>query len=176
MIKDQMKAGRAFTAGFVATLVMTLIMYVAPMMGMPKMDVAAMLGNFITGLPAEPFNAAWNLGMLIHFIDGTIIFSLIYVFTLYRMMPGRVVQSGTLFGIALWFLSQIIVMPIMGAGLFAANTPRPVMTVIGSLIGHIIYGAILGKLIGEPITESAEQQSRVRESEVEVHEVEEGSR
>lgn len=36
---------RAVMGGFIGTLVMTMMMYAAPMMGMPKMDIAGMLGS-----------------------------------------------------------------------------------------------------------------------------------
>lgn len=39
-------------------------------------------------------------------------------------------------------------MPIMGMGFFSAHAPKPMMAVVGSLIGHIIYGAILGAIAG----------------------------
>lgn len=51
--------GKAIGAGFVATLVMTTLMYMAPLMGMPKMDIAAMLGNFL--------GIGWTMGMITTF-------------------------------------------------------------------------------------------------------------
>lgn len=46
-----MKSTRALISGFAATVAMTALMIVAPMMGMPKMDFGAMLG---TGNPMMP--------------------------------------------------------------------------------------------------------------------------
>ena len=44
-------------------------MYIgAPMMCLPKMDIAAMLGRTLDG---------WSMGMAMHLINGTIIFPLI---------------------------------------------------------------------------------------------------
>ncbi|MCI0404799.1 MAG: DUF1440 domain-containing protein [candidate division Zixibacteria bacterium] len=137
---------KALTAGFVATLAMTMLMYVAPMMGMPKMDIAAMLGGMLGGGMPEPMGGAWLVGMLIHFVNGTIIFPLIFAFLLYSRFPGAPVVKGILWGLILWFLAQIMVMPMMGAGFFAGNTPQPFMTVFGSLMGHLVYGVILGWL------------------------------
>ena len=46
---EKANVSRALLAGFVATLVMTMMMYAAPLMGMPKMDIAAMLGSMLIG-------------------------------------------------------------------------------------------------------------------------------
>jgi hypothetical protein len=55
-------------------------------------------------------------------------------------------------GLILWFVSQAMVMPMMGAGFFSGHAPQPIMTVVGSLMGHIIYGVILGGVYGaEPV-------------------------
>ena len=136
-------------AGFVATLVMTMMMYVAPMMGMPKMDIAAMLGSlFNNGQMPEQMSGLWWTGMIFHFVNGSIIFPLIYAYLLYPYLPGAPWVRGLVWGLILWFLAQAAVMPMMGMGFFSANAPQPVMAVIGSLIGHVIYGSILGWLAG----------------------------
>ncbi len=147
---------RAIGAGFIATLVMTMLAYVAPMMGMPKMDFAAMLGSMFVGEMPAVMSGAWLLGMLIHFIDGTVIFSLIYSNFLYGYLPGSNWLKGVIWGGVLWALSQVIVMPVLGMGLFSANAARTGMVVIGSLIGHLVYGAILGKLAGVQAGKSVE--------------------
>ena len=65
---------RAVVGGFVGTLGMTAMMYVvAPMMGL-HMDIAAMLGSMLGG--------NWAAGMAMHFVDGSLVFPAIYVYTL----------------------------------------------------------------------------------------------
>ena len=59
-------------------------------------------------------------------------------------LSGNAVTKGLLFSLVPFLLAQILVMPMMGAGLFSANTPAPLMMVMGSLIGHLVYGATLG--------------------------------
>lgn len=144
----KVNAGRAMAAGFVATLVMTIIMYAAPMMGMPKMDIAAMLGSLLSTQPAVPGSGSWWMGMVMHFIDGSIIFSLIYAYWLYPALPGAPWVKGLVWGLILWFLAQAAVMPMMGMGFFSANAPQAQMAFVGSLIGHIIYGVLLGAIAG----------------------------
>lgn len=38
----------------------------------------------------------------------------------------------------------MMVMPMMGAGLFSSNAPEGMMLATGSLVGHLIYGGIVG--------------------------------
>ena len=105
--------GRATLGGFVGTLAMTAMMYmVAPMMGL-RMDVAEMLGSVLGG--------SWAAGMLMHFVNGTLIFPAIYTYALIGILPASPVVKGSLWGIALWLLAQIVVMPMMGGGFFSSQ-------------------------------------------------------
>jgi uncharacterized membrane protein YagU involved in acid resistance len=149
---ENANASKAIGAGFIATLVMTLMMYIAPMMGMPKMDIATMLGSMFTSGMPQPWSGAWWTGMIFHFINGTIIFPLIYAYLLYPFLAGSPWLRGTEWGLILWLLAQAMVMPMMGVGFFSANAPQPFTSVMGSLIGHIVYGAILGAIAGEQAT------------------------
>lgn len=100
---------RTVLGGLAGTIVMTLMMYfVSPMMGV-KMDIAASLGSMLGG--------SWTLGMMMHFLNGTIIFPLIYAFLLFRLLPGGPLTKGAIWGVILWLLAQVVVMPMMGAGL-----------------------------------------------------------
>ena len=140
--------GQAILAGFVATLVMTFLMYLAPLMGMPKMDIASMLGSlFFTPAPA-PGTSGWWVGMIMHFINGSIIFPLVFAYLLYPLLPGRPWVKGLGWGLVLWFLAQALVMPMMGMGFFTSEHPQATAAVVGSLLAHILYGAIFGALYG----------------------------
>jgi uncharacterized membrane protein YagU involved in acid resistance len=131
---------KAILGGFVGTSVMTLMMYfVAPMMLGKPMDIAAMLGSMLGG--------SWAMGLLMHFANGSIIFPLIYVYGLYRLLPGEPWLRGTIWGLILWLLAQALVMPMMGAGVFSAHAGG-LMAVMASLIGHVVYGALLGGIAG----------------------------
>ena len=68
----------AIAAGLGGTAVMTILMYVAPMMGMPKMDIVAMLGLGVAtavdidifGLVATAILAAGFIPLGIQIIGG----------------------------------------------------------------------------------------------------------
>jgi len=87
--------GRAIVGGFVGTVLLTLMMcFVAPMMTGQRMDIAARLGDMVGVGP--------GVGMVMHFLNGSVIFALIYVYVLCRFLPGtgnspgRPAQAGTL--------------------------------------------------------------------------------
>lgn len=141
-------------AGFAATAAMTALMYLAPMMGMPKMDIATMLGTMFLG----SLGAAFWLGLMVHLMMGTLLFPVTYRFAL-QPGTGGGTGRGLIFGLILWAAANLMVMPMMGAihpmvksgmmpapGLLMLNLG--VMAPVGSLIGHVVYGALLGKLAG----------------------------
>lgn len=131
---------KAIIGGFVATVVLTLIMYyVAPLMLPGPMDVAGMLGGLL-GVSA-------TIGMIIHFINGTIIFPLIYIYLLYQVLPGAPWLKGLWWGLILWLLAELTFVPLAGGGVFHGGNIMPIM---GSLIGHAVYGILLGAIAGGP--------------------------
>ena len=132
---------RAALGGFIGTVAMTVMMYVvAPMMGL-HMDIAAMLGSMLGG--------SWIAGLMMHFVNGSVIFPAIYVYALYARLPGSPVIRGTVWGVVLWLVAQTMVMPMMGAGLFSSAIGGT-MAAMGSLIGHILYGSLLGVVASAP--------------------------
>ncbi len=132
--------GKAILGGIVGTVVMTFMMhFVAPMMLGRPMDEAAMLGGGLGG--------SWTMGMLMHLLNGSVVFPFIYAYLLYLVLSGDPWVKGTTFGLLLWFLSQAFVTPMMGGGLFSAKAVG-LMAVMASLIGHVVYGALLGAVAG----------------------------
>jgi uncharacterized membrane protein YagU involved in acid resistance len=115
-----------------------MMYFVAPMMLGHPMDIAKMLGSML--------GENWWAGMVMHFVNGTVIFPLIYVFLLYGVLQGSPVVKGISWGIALWLLAQVVVMPMMGAGFFSGSA----MAAMGSLVGHVAYGWLLGWIAGSP--------------------------
>jgi hypothetical protein len=145
----QVRPGRTILAGSVATLVMTLMIYAAPHLGGPRMDIAAMLGSRLHGgqMPA-PQSGYWWIGLMMHVINGAILFPLLYAFLLYPLLPGPPWAKGLTWGLVLWFVQEAMVMPMMGNGFFSTKAPDPRMAVMAGLMAHLIYGTILGALAG----------------------------
>ena len=137
---------KTIAGGFIGTVMFTLMMrVVAPMMGV-RMDIVAKLGEMThTGMAG---------GLFMHFLNGTVIFPLIYVYLLYRLLPGAPWQKGLLWGVILWLGVEIVMMPMMGSGIFSMETGG-MKAVIAALIGHLVYGAILGAIAGAPAPANA---------------------
>lgn len=132
---------RAILGGVAGTAVMTVMMYlVGPTMGL-HMDIAAMLGSVLGG--------SWAAGMMMHAVNGALIFPAVYAYALYDRVPGSPVIKGTVWGVGLWLVAQVMVMPMMGAGLFSSNAGG-VMAAMGSLAGHVMYGSVLGVVASTP--------------------------
>lgn len=131
--------GKAILGGAIGTALMTGMMYmVAPMMGL-HMDIAAMLGSMMGG--------NWAAGMAAHLMLGTVVFPALYTLVLFAKLPGAPVVRGATWGVGLWLMAQLIVMPMMGAGVFSSNAGG-MMAAAGSLMGHLLYGGALGAIAG----------------------------
>jgi len=131
--------GKGLIAGFVATVVLSMLMLMKSAMGlMPELDVVAMLSGMMGTGPA--------MGWLGHFMIGTVawggLFGLIE-----PSLPGEGYWlKGIVLGVGAWLLMMAMVMPMAGAGFFGMNLgmTAPVMT----LMLHIIFGAVLGGAYG----------------------------
>lgn len=128
--------GRAIAGGVVGTALISMMMYwVAPvMMGMP-MDVAAMVSGML--------GTSWAVGMGIHWVLGSLVFPIAYATVVYGALTGAPWLRGALFGVTLWLLSEVLVTPMAGGGVFHAGD---MMAIMGGLVGHLIYGVALGAI------------------------------
>jgi uncharacterized membrane protein YagU involved in acid resistance len=125
----------AVAGGLAGTVVMTGLMLVAPAMGLPPMNVGAMLGSVMGG--------SLVLGWMAHVVIG-ILLALGYAALFAPRLPGPGVVRGGVFSVVPWLMAQLVVMPMMGAGLFGGSAAGA----IGSLMGHILYGMVLGAIYG----------------------------
>jgi uncharacterized membrane protein YagU involved in acid resistance len=129
--------GKMIVAGLVGTLVMTAIgLFVAPMMGMPKMNPAEMLAMQMGGSVA--------LGWAGHLMIGAVL-AVIYGTVASAKLPGPAAARGAIFSLAPWLMAQLVVMPMMGMPLFSGSASMA----MGSLVGHLVYGAVIGVMIGD---------------------------
>ena len=137
---------KAIAGGFIGTVMFTLMMrFVVPMMGV-RMDIVAKLGEMThTGMAG---------GLFIHFLNGTVIFPLLYVYLLYRWLPGAPWQKGLLWGVILWLGVETVMMPMMGGGIFIMEMGG-MKAVMAAFIGHLVYGVVLGAVAGAPAVAKA---------------------
>jgi hypothetical protein len=93
--------------------------------------------NFVDALAT--MLGGWKMGMLVHVLNGAIIFPLAYVVFLYRFFPGPAYLKGLTFGLMLWLASQLLILPLIGAGLFSSQMGG--IRASGTLLlGHLAYG------------------------------------
>jgi len=132
----QTTIARTVAGGVLGTVAMTTVaVFVAPMMGLPAMNPAHMLASQMGGILA--------LGWAAHFMIGTVL-AVIYAWLAAPRLLGPPVARGALFSLAPWLMAQVMVMPIMGMGLFSGSAGMAV----GSLVGHLVYGAVVGAVVG----------------------------
>ena len=109
----------------------TLVMMIAPMMGMPKMSPPAML-SMMMGFPLV-------VGWVMHFMIG-VIFAMAYAFFFIKLVKkvNNNILKGAIFGMAVFIFAQIM-MAIM-----EMMFPMPPMEgsmmlmMVGSITGHVI--------------------------------------
>ena len=129
---------RGFLYGLLATLGMTIIMLLgtfSKLSPMPAPIPVALVHKLIGNLPKP---ALMGLGMLFHFLYGGIAGA---VFA--KIVKNKNILMGFGWGVILWIIMQIIVLPLLGWGVFGSSiTPK---IAIATLALHLIYGGILGR-------------------------------
>ncbi len=142
----------AIVAGVVGTIVMSMIMLMAPMMGMPKMAIWEMLGSM--------FSKDGNnvLGWAMHFMMG-VIFAIIYAALWAFGIGSATWANGLVFGAVHWLIAGLMMggVPMMHAGVKAGTVKAPglymtanggMMSFVGGLIGHAVYGLVVALVYG----------------------------
>jgi uncharacterized membrane protein YagU involved in acid resistance len=128
---------RVLLGGALGTLVMTAIgLWVAPLMGLPRMNPADMLAGAMGGKPV--------LGWAGHLMIGLTL--AVGYALLAPWLPGPPVVRGATYSLLPWLMAMLVVMPMMGMPLFGGAAPMA----LGSLVGHFVYGATVGGVIGQP--------------------------
>lgn len=136
----------AVVAGIAGTLVITMVMAMAPKMGMPKMDMVGMLGSM--------FNPDGNrgLGWTVHSMMG-IVFAILYAIG-WSALGAVGIGTGAIFGVVHWLIAGTMMgmMGVMHAGIKAGTVQEPgilmfnnggMMGFMGGLVGHAIFGVVV---------------------------------
>lgn len=140
---NKMKAG--MISGFTATVVLSALMVIKGRMGlMPDVDVIAML--------ARQMGSSTVMGWLAHFMIGVIGYGIAYALVFSRLSLGGHALRGLVLGIAGWLVMMVMLMPMMGAGLFGMQMPSGMMVPVATLMLHVIFGAVLGLVFGKLVT------------------------
>jgi len=136
----------AVIAGIAGTIAISMVMGLAPMMGMPKMDIVDMLSTMF-GKPNKV------LGWMMHLMMG-VVFALIYAFLWSRGLGSSNWLFGLIFGAVHWLIVGVIMamIPIMHVGIKNGDVEAPgmwmtnqggILAFIGGLMGHMVFGLVV---------------------------------
>ncbi len=121
-------------AGVVATIVLSLMMLIKGKMGvMPELDIISMLAGMMGG--------ALLLGWVMHFMIG-VGYGVVFHLTYDKLPTNSLIIKGLILGVVGWLVMMLMLMPMVGAGLFGMK--MGVMAPIMTLVLHAIFGAVLG--------------------------------
>lgn len=129
-------------------MVFTLLLEMAPAMGLPAMNVPAMLGGMF-GMNSLA------VGWMMHFVIGVGLIVL-YAYVFAERLSGPAWLRGLQFAVLPWLIMMVMVAPMLGIldpmlakmppGFFMIHLGA--MASIGSLVVHLIYGAVGGAVYG----------------------------
>lgn len=135
---DTNRIGRGFGWGVAATVVMSAFMLLATATGISPLPqpIPAAIARGLLG-EGSPAPLIVGFAIVAHLgyggVWGAVLAALVRPVTL-----GR----GVMLGLGLWLLMQILVLPLLGWGLFGSAISMRVAA--GTLVLHLIYGATLG--------------------------------
>src|SRR5680860_510217 len=102
---------KGMAAGFAATLVLSALMVMKSMMGlMPELDVIAMISKMM--------GASLSMSWIAHLMIGTVVWGGLFVWLAPYLPGGSYWFKGVIFGVGVWLMMMIALMPMAGAGLF----------------------------------------------------------
>jgi Family of unknown function (DUF6789) len=135
------KLFKGFVAGFIATVVLSILMFIKASMGvLPEVDPIGMISGTLAknlGIAATPL-----LGWVMHFFIGTIIWGGLFAIFNPALPSKSQVVKGIILGIIAWLLMMIGPIPMAGAGFFGLNI-GPILPVM-TFVLHFIFGIVLG--------------------------------
>jgi hypothetical protein len=140
-----MNSKRAAMAGLVGTVAMTALWLVEPKLGLARLAAGDILSSLLAVVTAYA-SLGPALGWTLHFGVG-ILLALLYAARFAGRLPGPPTARGLCYGGAIFFIAQLVFMPLVGAGVFSRGD-LPML--LGSFIGHLAYGGLVGLFYGMP--------------------------
>ena len=146
---ERIKSG--VTAGFAATVVLSLLMMAKSALGLlpevnPIKDIVA-VADAVSGTQ-WPAVTGW-FG---HFVIGAILWGVLYAW-LEPKLPGAPVVKGLIFAVVAWLAMMILFMPLAGQGFFGFDDGP--FAAIATFALHLVYGAVLGAVFASQFDAAA---------------------
>jgi uncharacterized membrane protein YagU involved in acid resistance len=137
------------SSGFLATLVMTTVVYLQALAGWAQVDLPTWTARLFT----HDAVMVGEVGILLHLFVG---FTFAWVFA--RFVEPRLglspIAAGLAYGAVLWLFAQTVAVPTLGA--LAGTTMSPgwlsmhlgLSSAAASLVAHLAYGSALSVVYG----------------------------
>jgi hypothetical protein len=142
--------GKGIIAGIVGAIALALLMFLKDAMGLvPDVSLLAPL------MKLAGTTSTLN-GWIVFFVINALIVGAVFAALdahLERPEGPEEFVRGALFGVGLWVLTMIFLMPMSGAGAFAMNygMTAPIVLFAAQLIQGMIMGGVYGALRPEPV-------------------------
>jgi hypothetical protein len=125
----------AMIAGLVGTVAMSLLVYIGPLVGIPKMDFINFLGSVFSGNKT----AASILGVLLHLAIGAVS-GIVYGFLWSLDVFSPTWATGLLFGLGHWVVVSLMMPRILMMHPRNPTLERSMVWVFGFLLAHLVFG------------------------------------
>jgi len=138
----------AALAGLMGTSAMTVVWYLAPLVGLPIVDFPVILGSIATG----NLNNAFTPGLVVHFLIGVAL-GFLYVYAAGPLLRGAAWLRGLQFSLLPLVLTSLVLLPLLPyihplirvrqlvtPGILGSNWGVQVPWLL--LGGHLIYGLV----------------------------------
>jgi hypothetical protein len=153
MKRQHLLIGRGLVSGLAATIILSLVIVLKQALGiLPQLSTISVLAQMLG-------YHSLGVGWIAHFFVGVILWGPLYAWIDPRSTyPHWFI--GMMFASCVWLGLMLIIMPIVGAGVFGLKLG--IVTPTATLILHWIYGAVLGGVFGSSkfgLTQLASQKS-----------------
>lgn len=128
-------------AGALGAVAMALATFLFNAIRVPVVDFGRLIATKILRYHSH----GTRLGLVLHVINGVVL-AFIYAFLveplLQTVLPGAAWARGLVYGLALWLIMMVIVLPWLGDGFFGWRASKGMIP--SGLFVHVLYGLILG--------------------------------
>lgn len=125
----------AMIAGLAGTVTMSLVIYLGPVVGIPKIDLIDLLGSVFSGNKT----AARILGTVLHLAIGAVS-GIIYAFLWSLGVFSPTWATGLFFGLGHWVMVSLMMPRILMMHPRSPTMERSLVWVIGLLLAHLVFG------------------------------------
>jgi hypothetical protein len=143
------KIERALGAGLIATGAMQALMYIGGGIGLPIWNIAGITGAAMAfGKNISRADPLWIWGVGIDLILTIVVLPLCYAHWVFSELRGPEWFRGLQWNWFFWFLQQMLMMPLLGKGVFDRLGSNSAFEIVSWLVLWSVYGLIFGLLAG----------------------------